>query len=115
MAITDTTPQDASDGIWFNKGNGSFNIDCVMRKAAANTASSNNIGQAANGVNVDLGFYYDGNAECQMFVNGNKVASLNAVSANLPGNTLTPTLYVCANSAAAKTVTWDYVMVAQER
>lgn len=116
LQVTDTTPLDATDGIYFQKDDGDANIDFYVRKNA--TTGSNS--KAAAGTLVDdtyivLAWYYDGISTVQAFVDGTPVASLSATSAYLPDTELTVSFGLQNGEAVAKTMSVDYVFAALER
>ena len=113
LQITDTTPLDVSDGVFFIKADGAATVNFLVEKNnTATTASS--IATMANDTYIRLGFYYDGSSAVQYFVNGTYTGS--SVTTNLPDDEdMTVTIAIQNGEAAAKTMTVDYVYVAKER
>jgi hypothetical protein len=113
LQITDTTPLDVSDGVFFIKADGAATDNFLVEKNnTATTASS--IATMANDTYIRLGFYYDGSSAVQYFVNGTYTGS--SVTTNLPDDEdMTITIAIQNGEAAAKTMTVDYVYVAKER
>lgn len=113
LQITDTTPLDVSDGVFFIKADGAATVNFLVEKNnTATTASS--IATMANDTYIRLGFYYDGSSAVQYFVNGTYTGS--SVTTNLPDDEdMTITIAIQNGEAAAKTMTVDYVYVAKER
>ena len=113
LQITDTTPLDVSDGVFFIKPDGAATVNFLVEKNnTATTASS--IATMANDTYIRLGFYYDGASAVQYFVNGTYTGS--SVTTNLPDDEdMTITIAIQNGEAAAKTMTVDYVYVAKER
>jgi hypothetical protein len=113
LQITDTTPLDVTDGVFFIKADGSTSVSLLVEKnnTATTTAS---VATLANNTFVSLGFYYDGVSQVQYFVNG--VSAGASVTTNLPDDEdMTVSFAIQNGEAVAKTMTVDYVFVAKER
>lgn len=112
LAITDTTPRDATDKIGFLLADGSAALSAVSTKDSTSTTSSS-IATLADATYVKLAFHYDGVNKVEWFVNGAKVATH---TANIPDDeNLAITLNLQNGAAAANTLTVDYIYIAQER
>ena len=113
LQITDTTPLDVTDGVFFIKADGAATVDFrVEKNNTATTASA--MATMANDTYIRLGFYYDGSSAVQYFVNGTYTGS--SVTTNLPDDEdMTVTIAIQNGEAAAKTMTVDYIYVAKER
>jgi hypothetical protein len=112
LQITDTTPLDVTDGVFFIKADGAATVSLRVEKN--NTATATTVATLADDTFVRLGFYYDGASSIQYFVNG--VLGGTSVTTNLPDDEdLTPTIAIQNGEAVAKTMTVDYVFVAKER
>jgi len=112
LAITDTTPRDATDKIGFMLAAGSAALSCVSTKDSTSTTSSS-IATLVADTYVKLAFHYDGVSKVEWFVNGAKVATH---SSNLPDNeNLAITLNIQNGAAAANALTVDNIYIAQER
>ena len=113
LQITDTTPLDVTDCVFFIKADGAATVDFrVEKNNTATTASA--MATMANDTYIRLGFYYDGSSAVQYFVNGTYTGS--SVTTNLPDDEdMTITIAIQNGEAAAKTMTVDYVYVAKER
>ena len=113
LQITDTTPLDVSDGVFFIKADGAATVDFrVEKNNTATTASA--MATMADDTYIRLGFYYDGSSAVQYFVNGTYTGS--SVTTNLPDDEdMTITIAIQNGEAVAKTMTVDYVYVAKER
>ncbi len=113
LQITDTTPLDVTDGVFFIKADGAATVDFLVEKNnTATTASA--VATMANDTYIRLGFYYDGISAVQYFVNGSIAGS--SVTTNLPDDEdMTITIAIQNGEAVAKTMTVDYVYVAKER
>lgn len=117
IVIVDTTPLDATDGIYFQKDDGAATVDLYVRKNA--TTGSNKKSAVATLVaatNITLQWYYDGAGRLFYGVNGALVGSMDASSTYLPDATnLTVSMALQNGEAVAKTMTVDYVFAAFER
>lgn len=113
LQITDTSPLDVTDGVFFQKDDGDTDIDFHVEKN--NTASSATaIATNADATYVILGFYYNGVDAVEYFVDGVRKGSL-AVT-NLPDDEeLTASFGIQNGEAAAKTMSIDYLLIAKER
>jgi hypothetical protein len=116
LIVTDTTPLDATDGIYFMKDDGDANLDVYVRKDA--TTGSNSATAVATLVNdtyVTVGFFYDGRGKVHYFVDDVKVEQLDASSSYLPDANLAVSFGIQNGEAVAKTMTLDYIFAAVER
>ena len=112
LQITDATPLDVTDGVFFIKDDGSTSV--VLRVEKNNTATSTTVGTMANDTFIRLGFYYDGDSQIQYFVNGTLGGA--SVTTNLVDDEdLTVSFALQNGEAVAKTMTVDYIFVAKER
>jgi hypothetical protein len=113
LQITDTTPLDVSDGVFFIKADGSTSVSLVVEKNNTATTTTS-VATVANDTFIRLGFYYDGASAIEYFVNG--VTRGTSVTTNLVDDEdLTPTFAIQNGEAVAKTMTMDYIFVAKER
>ena len=113
LQITDTTPLDVTDGIFFLKADGAATVDLLVEKdnTATTTAS---VATLVDDTDITLGFFYDGVDKIIVFVNDVAVAS--SVTTNLPDDeALTVSFGVQNGEAVAKTMTLDYIVAAKER
>lgn len=116
LQINDTTPVDATDGIYFLKTAAAAPIDIFVRKDA--TTGSNTVAGIATAVAdtfVELGFFYDGVDKVYYSVDGVVKGSLSAAAAYLPDAQLSVSFGLLNGSAVAHTAHFDYIFVAQER
>lgn len=113
LQITDTTPLDVTDGVFFIKADGAATVDFLVEKNnTATTASA--IATMADDTFIRLGFYYDGVSAVQYYVNGTYTGT--SVTTNLPDDEdMTVTIAIQNGEAVAKTMTVDYVYAAKER
>lgn len=113
LIITDTTPLDGTEGIFFKKENGDSNLDFRVKKGNDFTAVSN-IDIVEDDTYIDMGFYYDGDSEIEYSTNG--VVRGKTDTTNLPDDKLLTITFAIRNGeAAAKTMSIDYIMAVKER
>ena len=115
LQVIDTTPLDVTDGIYFLKPKAGTAISLICRKNATTGSTTAVVGNMANDTFVDLGWYYDGINRVSYSQNGVVVGALDASSAYLPDTTVTASIAVQNGSAAARTLTVDYMFYAFER
>ena len=116
LQITDATPLDVSDGIYFEKADGSTSVNLVCRKNAttgSNTKSA--VATLSDDTFVTLGWYYDGQGSLAYSVNGTVTGSMDASSSYLPDTELTVSFAIQNGEAAAKTMTVDFIYAAEQR
>ncbi len=113
----DTTPADATDGIFFRKAAGSTAIQVFVRKDGTTGSSTiANVGTMTTGF-VEFAFHYDGKSEVEFFFNDVRVGSITNVLATtfLPDALLATSFGILNGSAVARTLVVDYILAAQER
>lgn len=113
LQITDTTPLDVTDGVFFQKDDGDTNLDFYVEKNnTASTATA--ITTISDDTYVVVGFYYDGVSAVHYYANGSKLGSL--PTTNLPDDeVLTISFGIQNGEAVAKTMSVDYIEVLKER
>jgi hypothetical protein len=112
LQITDTTPLDVSDGVFFIKAAGSTTVNLLVEKNG--TATTTSVTTLATDTFITLGFAYDGASAIEYSVNG--VVAGSSVTTNLPDDEeLTVSFAIQNGEAVAKTMTIDYIFVAKER
>jgi hypothetical protein len=115
LQVTDTTPLDVTDGIYFVKADGSATLTAVCRKNATTGSTSATAATLANDTFVTVGWYYDGKASVAVFVNDAQVTTLDGSSSFLPDTEITVSFGVQNGEAVAKTMTLDYILAAKAR
>jgi hypothetical protein len=113
LQITDTTPLDITDGVFFIKADGSTSVSFSVEKN--NTATTTTaVATMADDTFITLGFNYDGGSVMEYCVNG--VVTGTSVTTNLPDDEDLAISFALQNGeAVAKTMTVDYIFVAKER
>lgn len=113
LQITDTTPLDVSDGVFFLKADAAATIDLLVEKNGTATTTAS-VATLADDTNIRLSFFYDGKSSIRIYADGVQVGT--SVTTNLPDDeALTVSFGIQNGEASAKTMTLDYIMVAKER
>ena len=114
LQLTDTTPLDVTDGIFFLKSDGAATISFIVEKdSTQSTLTLPN--SLADDTFMTLGFVYDPKDQ-KFHVFQNNVLAGTVVSTNVPENEeLTVSFGIQNGAAAAKTLTVDYIGASKER
>ena len=114
LQLTDTTPLDVTDGIFFLKSDGAATISFIVEKdSTQSTLTLPN--SLADDTFMTLGFIYDPKDQ-KYHVFQNNVLAGTVVSTNSPDNEeLTLSFGIQNGAAAAKTLSVDYVGAYKER
>lgn len=113
LQITDTSPLDVTDGVFFQKDDGDTNLDFHVEKNNTATSASA-IATVADDTYLTVGFYYNGVDEVQYYVND--VHTGTSATTNLPDDeALTISFGIQNGEAVAKTMSVDYIFAAKER
>ena len=114
LQLTDTTPLDVTDGIFFLKSDGAATISFIVEKdSTQSTLTLPN--SLADDTFMTLGFVYDPKDQ-KFHVYQNNVLAGTVVSTNAPDNEeLTVSFGIQNGAAAAKTLSVDYVGAYKER
>jgi len=124
IAVTDTTAivaagDGVTDGIFFQKDDGSASVTLYCQKdTTTGQTSAASVATVADGVDIELGFEFDGISAIKYFVDGAHKGTLSLTttpSAFLPDTECTVTLAFLTGAAAVKTMNVDYVFAAIER
>lgn len=116
LQVTDTTPLDVTDGIYFLSTTTTGAVTTIVRKnATTGSASGTGIALVADTF-TDIGWYWDGKDTVHYFQDGAQIGSITGVAASyLPDTTATVSLGIQTSSAAVKTLTVDYIFAAKAR
>lgn len=115
LQLNDTTPKDATDGIYFFK-NSTNAIDILCRRDASSGSNSvSNIAQMVNNQFIELSWYYNGEGLLFYAVDGVVRGSMSASAAFLPDALLSVSFGFETNTVAARNGTVDYLFAALER
>jgi len=117
LLVTDTdpfssNPYGGTDGIIFQKVDGSTDIDCYMTNGSAPSGMTA-IGSVSNNLFVRLGFVVNGTASVDVYFNRNKIGTITSELNN--GAALRPTISLKNGAAASKLMQIDYIFAAQTR
>jgi len=122
LQITDASPLDASDGLFFTKADTSTSLVFKAVKTGAGTTSTT-IGTLANDTYVEVVFAYLPYGDdlgspmpaCLVYLNGNRVAALTDFT-NFPTTELTVS-FGAANGAAGTSIVMsaDYILASKAR
>jgi hypothetical protein len=113
LQITDTTPLDVTDGVFFQKDDGDASLDFHVEKDNSATDATA-IATVSDDTYMVVGFYYNGADKIHYFVDESE-KGYTAVT-NLPDDEeLTVSFGIQNGEAVAKIMTIDYIFVAKER
>lgn len=116
LQVTDTTPLDVTDGIYFLKADGAATFDAICRKnATTGSTSASAVGSIANDAFVELAWAFDGRGNVKYFIDGVHKGTLDGSSTYLPDTELCVSFGIQNGEAVAKTMTVDFVFAALER
>lgn len=115
LAVTDTTPLDATDGIYFQKLDDGTGIDLVIVKSGTATTLLD-VADMVDDTYIELAFHYDASrARLSVYVD-DVLATESIELDNFPDDeVLTVTYGVQNGEAVAKTMSVDYLSVLAER
>lgn len=112
--VTDTTPVASapSDGLYFSKTDGSTTLQFKASKASATTTTT--VATVVADTFIVVTAYYNGVDTIYLYADGNLVGS--SVSTNIPtAQTVAIGIAIQNGDANARTLTVDYLLVAEER
>lgn len=113
LQITDTSPLDVTDGVFFQKDDGDANLDFHVEKNNTATSASA-IHTVVSDTYLSVGFYYNGVDAVEYFVNDVKLGT--SATTNLPDDEeLTISFGIQNGEAVAKTMSVDYILAVKER
>ena len=116
LQVTDTTPLDATDGIYFMKDDGDALLDVYCRKnATTGSTSATGVATVVSDTFLTVAWAYDGKGSVAYFVNDVQLGALDGTSTYLPDTELTVSFGIQNGEAVAKTMTVDYLFAAKER
>lgn len=114
LQITDTSPLDATDGLFFIKTDGSTSL--AFKAVKNSTATTITAGTLADSTYVTCGFHWDADAKkMNVFFDDQLVGSTTTLT-NFPDDEeLTISFGIQNGEAVAKVMKVDYIFVAKER
>jgi len=109
---TTTTPLTVTNGLYLSKAAASTTLNAKV--ASGSAISTTAVGTMADDTYVVVGLHYSANANAIfIYLNGNRVGQL--ATTNLPSSALNLTIAVANGTAAANTLTVDYVLASTAR
>lgn len=116
LAVTDTTPSDATDGIYLYKADAAAAAVLIVRKNATTGSESLALGNMTADTWFTLDLFYDGGDRLYAAVNGTVVGYLTYSTDYVPDTEVTPTLLNLNGAAGASEVfDVDTLWFAQQR
>lgn len=117
LQVTDTTPEDVTDGIYFLSTTGTGAVTTYCRKDATTGSTSGTGITLVADTYTELAWYWDGKSEVSYWQDGVQKGTLTGVTAStyLPDTTTTVSFGIRTTSAAAKSMTIDYILAAKAR
>ena len=115
LVIVDTTPLDATDGIYFEKLDGTATVSIICRKNATTGSTSASVGTLVAATQTVLQWYYDGNGKLYYGMDGVGIGVMDVTSYLPDATNLTVSIAAFNGEAGAATTTVDYVFAAMER
>ncbi len=116
LQVTDTSPLDVTDGIYFIKDDGDAFLDVICRKnATTGSTSATAIHTVVDDTYLSVAWYYDGKSSVKYYVNDVHKGTLDGSSTYLPDTELTVSFGLQNGEAVAKTMSVDYIFAAKER
>jgi hypothetical protein len=110
LAITDTTPMDATDYIGFLKADGSTSVNA---KTVFNSTATTTAVATMNTSQNQYGWHWDGASKIDFYINRNLMATHTTNIVN--DEDLAICIMIQNGEAVAKTCSIDYIFVAKER
>jgi hypothetical protein len=120
LGITDTTPLDTTDGVFFIKSDGAATMDFLIEKDNSATTNSS-VATVSDDTFLTASFHYNptggssGGGAFEVFIDDSKVATETTLTNAPDDEELTVSFGIQNGAAAAKTMTVDYIFAAVER
>lgn len=116
LAVTDTTPLDATDGIYIIKADAAATVNLIVRKNATTGSESLALGSMVNDTFFTVDLFYDGGDRIYAAVNGTMIGYLTYSTDYIPDVAVTPTFYRDNGAAgASELLDIDTLWFAQQR
>jgi hypothetical protein len=112
LQSVDTTPLAVTDGVFFLKPTGAATLNFIV-EASSTLTTTTAVATLANNTWIDVGWQYNGIDKIIYYINNSSVGT--SVITNMPTAALTASFGIQNGEAVAKTMTVDYVFVAEER
>lgn len=114
LQITDTTPLDVTDGIFFLKADGAATLDFIAEKDNVQVSAAA-VASLSDATDFTLGFFWDGISRIWYDVDGTTLGYIDPGTSLPDDEVLTVSFGVQNGEAVAKTLAVDYIMAAAER
>ena len=117
LIIPDTTPLDATDGIYFLKAANTAVVQAFVRKDATTGSSTiADLGVPLVPATYTVwGFEWNGKDRTTFYINEQLIGSIPTSATNLPDALLTVSFGILNSTTVARVLTIDYICVEQER
>lgn len=116
LQVIDTTPLDVTDGIYFLSTTATGAVTGIVRKNATTGSASVAVGTLVADTFTELAWYWDGKDTVAFYQDKVLKGSIAGVATNyLPDTTCTQSFGIQTDSANARTMTVDYIVVAKSR
>lgn len=116
LQITDTTPEDVTDGIYFLSTATTGAITGIVRKNATTGSASAAVGTLVADTYTELAWFWDGKDTVSFYQDRVAKSSITGVAANyLPDTTTAISFGLRTTTAAAKTMTVDLFFASKSR
>lgn len=112
LQSVDTTPLSVANGVYFYKPTGAATMNFIVC-ASSTLTTTTAVATMANATWIDVGWQYNGVDKIIYYINNAAVGT--SVITNMPSAALTASFGIQNGAAAAKTLTVDYIFVAEER
>ncbi len=114
LQIKDTTPSDASDGVYFLNSTSDLDLEVHVKKDNVDSSQTLSFANVLFfNEYIKVAFVYDGKSEVQFWVDDVKLATLDVT--NLPTTELTVSFGVQNGNTLQRVMSIDYIYVANER
>lgn len=116
MQVTDTTPEDVTDGIYFLSTTGTGAVTGVVGKNATTGRATAAVGTLVANTFTELAWYWDGKDTVNFYQDRVQKTSITGVAANfLPDTTTAISFGLRTTTAAARTLTVDFFYCSKSR
>lgn len=116
LQVIDTTPLDVTDGIYFLSTTATGAVTGIVRKNATTGSASASVGTLVADTFTELAWYWDGKDTVAFYQDKVQTGSITGVAASyLPDTICTQSMGIQTDSANARTMTVDYIVVAKSR
>ncbi|MCI4435740.1 MAG: hypothetical protein JHC33_02870 [Ignisphaera sp.] len=109
VGLVDTTSN--QNGIYFEKATGAGTVALKSVASGVVTTLITSVTTLVAATNVELGLYYNG-TDLIVFLNNAMIGRISGLS--MAGTAITPTFQLINSTGVARTLTLDYVLVAEE-